>query len=179
MDNVGSYKVVASEELYSGKLRAVKEVIETCDGRRFVHETIEHPGAIVVLPVDDEKRIVCVSQYRHSVGKTVLELPAGTLEVDEEPIVCAQREIQEEIGFGARTLKPLGALYPAPGFCNEQQHLFFAAELFEQHAQCDEDEDITTIRLTVSEFERAIVSGDMQDAKSIALFMRARLEGLV
>jgi ADP-ribose pyrophosphatase len=173
------YRVVSSEELYSGKLRGIRQLVETKDGRRFAHETIEHPGAVVVLPIDDTGRIVCVSQYRHSVGRVVLELPAGTLELGEQPVVCAQREIQEEIGLGAGQLKPLGTLYPAPGFCTEIQHLFVASDLYEKPAECDEDEDITVVRLTVQAFEAAARDGTMQDAKSMALFLRARLEQLV
>jgi ADP-ribose pyrophosphatase len=85
----------------------------------------------------------------------------------------------EEIGMAARTMVPAGMLYPAPGFCDEEQHLFIAQDLYPQTAPQDEDEDITVVNLTVSEFEEAVRSGILNDAKSLALFMRARLLGIV
>jgi ADP-ribose pyrophosphatase len=157
----------------------VRDTLQNDEGKTFYHETIEHPGAVVVLPLMDDGRIVCISQYRHSIRRDILELPAGTLEKGENPAVCAGREIQEEIGMAARELIPLGTLYPAPGFCNEVQYLFVARGLYESPAQPDEDENISPVCMSVEEFEDATLGGTLSDAKSIALFMRARLRGLV
>ena len=172
-------KVISSEVLYQGRLRGVRELIENDRGVRYFHETIVHPGAVVVLPLTANGEIICVSQYRCSIGATVLELPAGTLEKDEPPLECAKREIQEEIGFAARTMVALGTLLPAPGFCNEVQHLFVAQDLYPQSAEQDEDEDISVVRMSVLEFEQGVTSGAINDAKTIALFFRARLAGFV
>ena len=172
-------KVINSEVLYQGRLRGVRELIENDNGIRYVHETIEHPGAVVVLPLSSEGNIVCVSQYRRSMKAVVLELPAGTLEKDEPPLECAKREIQEEIGLAARELIALGTLVPAPGFCNEVQHLFVARDLYPQTAEQDEDEEISVVTMTVHEFEQGVSSGAINDAKTIALFFRARLAGLI
>ncbi len=172
-------KVLKTDLLYQGRLRGIRELIENDKGVQYLHETIEHPGAVVVLPITASGEIVCVSQYRRSMRGVVLELPAGTLEKDEPPIECAKREIQEEIGFAARDVTPLGILLPAPGFCNEVQHLFVARDLYPQTAEQDEDEEITVVEMTVSEFESAIISGGINDAKTIALFYRARLAGII
>jgi ADP-ribose pyrophosphatase len=172
-------KILHTEVLYEGKLRGVRDTLQNEEGKTFFHETIEHPGAVVILPVMDDGTIVCISQYRHSIRKDFLELPAGTLEKGEAPAVCAGREIQEEIGMAATEILPLGTLYPAPGFSNELQYLFVARGLYESPAQPDEDEDISPIFMSPTEIEAAIVSGSLSDAKSIALFMRARLQGLV
>jgi ADP-ribose pyrophosphatase len=172
-------KILQTEVLYQGKLRGVRDTLQNDEGKTFYHETIEHPGAVVVLPLMDDGRIVCISQYRHSIRRDILELPAGTLERGENPAVCAGREIQEEIGMAARELIPLGTLYPAPGFCNEVQYLFVARGLYESPAQPDEDENISPVFMSVEEFEDATLGGTLSDAKSIALFMRARLRGLV
>ncbi len=172
-------KVISSEVLYQGRLRGVRELVENDRGERYFHETIVHPGAVVVLPITANREIVCVSQYRCSVSATVLELPAGTLEKDEQPLECAQREIQEEIAYAARTMVSLGTLFPAPGFCSEVQHLFVAQDLYPQSAEQDEDEEIAVVTLSVAEFERGVTSGAISDAKTIALFFRARLAGLV
>ena len=90
-------KVIESHLLYEGKLRAVRETLESPQGKRFAHETIEHPGAVVILPLLEDGRIVFIEQYRHSVRESILELPAGTLEKGEEPEFCAQRELMEEM----------------------------------------------------------------------------------
>lgn len=172
-------KVISSEVLYQGRLRGVRELIENDRGESYFHETIVHPGAVVVLPITASGEIVCVSQYRCSIGATMLELPAGTLEKGELPLACAQREIQEEIGFGSCTMVSLGTLFPAPGFCSEVQHLFVARDLYPQSAEQDEDEEISVVTLTVLEFERGVASGAISDAKTIALFFRARLAGFV
>jgi ADP-ribose pyrophosphatase len=172
-------KILRTEVLYQGKLRGVRDTLQNDEGKTFLHETIEHPGAVVILPVMDDGRIVCISQYRHSIRREFLELPAGTLEKDESPAVCAGREIQEEIGMAAREIVSLGTLYPAPGFCNEVQHLFVARGLYDSPAQPDEDEQISPVFMTAQEFEQAVVSGALSDAKSIALYMRARLQGLL
>jgi len=172
-------KVISSEVLYQGRLRGIRELVENDRGVRYFHETIEHPGAVVVLPLTASGEIVCVSQYRRSIGALVLELPAGTLEKDEPPLECAKREIQEEIGFAAREMIELGTLIPAPGFCNEVQHLFVARDLFPQSAEQDEDEEINVVTMTSAIFEASVASGAINDAKTIALFFRARLAGLV
>jgi ADP-ribose pyrophosphatase len=172
-------KVLKTEVLYQGRLRGIRELIENDKGVQYHHETIEHPGAVVVLPITASGEIVCVSQYRRSMGGVVLELPAGTLEKDEPPLECAKREIQEEIGFAAREMLPLGILMPAPGFCNEVQHLFVARDLYPQTAEQDEDEEITVVTMKVAEFESGVLSGAINDAKTIALFYRAKLAGIL
>jgi ADP-ribose pyrophosphatase len=172
-------KILQTEVLYQGRLRAVRYHMENAAGKRYTHESIEHPGAVVILPIMADGRIVCVSQYRQSLQSSILELPAGTLEKNEPPIECARREIMEEIGMAARDMQPAGILYPAPGFCTEVQHLFIARDLYDNAATPDEDEEISLALMTTKEFEEAVVSGKLNDAKSIALFMRARLMGLL
>lgn len=172
-------RIVNSEVLYQGRLRAVRDTLELPNGHRHQHETIEHPGAVVILPVTASGTVVFVRQYRHSLRQTILELPAGTLERGEAPAVCAARELAEEIGMAPGELIPLGTLYPAPGFCTEVQHLFFARDLRPEKATPDEDEVITTVELSPSEIDSQIVSGMLNDAKSLALVLRARLENLL
>lgn len=172
-------EVIDSVIVYEGRYRTVRERIRNKEGKTFVHETTQHPGAVVILPIADDGRVVLIEQYRHSVGEILLELPAGTLEIGEEPLVCAGRELQEEIGMAAREIIPLGELFPAPGFCNERQYLFCARDLYESKAQADEDEEITPLRMTRGEIEMAIAAGRLKDAKSISLFMKVILAGLL
>ena len=172
-------KVVDSEILYKGKLTAVRDTVEYPDGRRHRYETIEHPGAVVILPITAAGTVVFVEQYRHSIRRDFLELPAGTLEKGEVPAACAERELMEEIGQAPGELISLGTLYPAPGFCNEIQHLFCARNLRDQKATPDDDEFITVVELSTRQVEDSIQSGRLNDAKSLALILRARLAKLL
>ena len=172
-------RVVSSEILYQGKLRAVRDTVEYPNGSRHAHETIEHPGAVVILPITASGAVVFVEQYRHSIRQSLLELPAGTLERGEDPAVCASRELTEEIGMAPGSLIALGTLFPAPGFCDEIQHLFCAKDLREEKATPDEDEFITIVELDRTQLDEAITSGRLMDAKSLALILRARLAGLL
>ena len=171
--------MVRSEVLYQGKLKAVRDTLEYPDGRCHPHETIEHPGAVVILPLTANGSVVFVEQYRHSIRQSILELPAGTLEKGEDPSVCAARELMEEIGKAPGELVSLGTLFPAPGFCNEIQYIFCARSLRDQKATPDEDEFITTVELSRREIEAAIRSGRLNDAKSLALIFRAMIDNLL
>lgn len=172
-------RVVSSEILYQGRLRAVRDTVEYPNGSCHAHETIEHPGAVVILPITASGSVVFVEQYRHSIRQSLLELPAGTLEKGEDPAVCAFRELTEEIGMAPGSLIALGTLFPAPGFCDEIQHLFCAKDLREGKATPDEDEFITIVELDRVQLDEAITSGKLMDAKSLALILRARLAGLL
>jgi len=124
-------------------------------------------------------RILFIEQYRHSLRKTILELPAGTLEIGEAPFVCAQREITEEVGMQASEWHSLGELYPAPGFSDEKQYLFVGRGLSECRGTPDEDEIIKVVSLSLTEVDECVLSGRLCDAKSISLVTKARLMGLL
>jgi ADP-ribose pyrophosphatase len=168
-------EIVATEELFKGKLKGVRETVRDDNGREFRFELIHHPGAVVVLPILEDGTLALIHQYRHALRTSIFELPAGTLEVGEEPLVCARREIREEIGYDAREIIPLGILHPAPGFCDEVQHLFVAKGLFESPATKDLDEVIEVQPMSYAEVEKAIQVGTITDAKTIATLFRARL----
>lgn len=123
--------------------------------------------------------LLMLKQYRHALRSSIFELPAGTLEAGEDPVVCAQREVREETGFGAKSIESLGIIHPAPGFCNEIQHLFFAKDLYLDPAPQDEDEVIEVVPMELSEVEQRILVGEITDAKTLAALYRAKLKGLL
>jgi ADP-ribose pyrophosphatase len=169
-----------SHLIYQGKtLSLVAESVLLPSGVEHTHLTVTHPGAVVILPVTSDGEILLLRQYRHSLKRWILEFPAGTLNAGEEPLACAKRELPEETGFAAAHWRDLGLLYPAPGFCEEVQHLYFASELSPESAQKDEDELIELQTHSVDAVEALISSGEISDGKSLAAFLRARLIGLV
>ena len=165
-------RVVSSTPIYQGRVIDVRvDEIEIEPGRVFKRDVVSHPGAVVILPVDAEGRILWITQYRYAAGKVLLELPAGTLEDGEDPEGCARREIVEEVGFTAGTWQALGGFYSAPGFCSEYLYAYLATDLREDYADGDEDEDIAVLPLTLEETYERLDTGEIIDAKSIATLM--------
>jgi ADP-ribose pyrophosphatase len=147
-------------------IRLIRETLEI-QGRRMMRETILHPGAVVIVPMLDRSHVLLVRQYRRAVGRTLWELPAGTLEPGERRDRCARRELEEETGWRAGTLRRLGQFYAAPGFVSEQMTIFLAQRLRRSQARPEPDELVTPIILPFQEALAKIRSGAICDAKTI------------
>jgi ADP-ribose pyrophosphatase len=139
-------------------------------------ECIRHPGGALALPVTSEGKLILVRQYRFAVGTRVLEFPAGTVEVNEEPLDTVKREIQEETGYSAKKWQKLGEFFLAPGYSDEIIYAFMAQDLekLEKPPAQDDDEDIEVLVWSPEELEKAILEGEFVDAKSISSFFLAR-----
>ena len=173
-------QTLESQTVFSGPVFSLAdEQLQLATGKLVHHFTIRHPGAVVILPRQDDGTLLLIKQYRHSVGITLLEFPAGTLEAGEEPLTCAKRELAEETGYLATQWQALGHLYPAPGFCSEVQYCFFASGLAPGVAHPDADECIEVVSMSTAEVDQAIRAGRLSDGKSIALYTRANLHGLL
>jgi ADP-ribose pyrophosphatase len=163
------YDVLHSELAFRGKVFDVRiDQLRAPSGLIMRVDIIEHAGAVTLVPLDGEGRILFVRQYRHAAGQWLLELPAGTLEPEEEVEACAARECREEIGMAASQLIPLGECYVAPGYLSELNHLFLAKDLTPSPLPPDADEDLAVVPMTLQEVTAAIASGELIDAKSLA-----------
>ncbi len=160
---------LSSETVYDGKLfRVVREMVRLPDGRERPREIVKHPGAVALVPVDSEDKLILVRQYRRAADRVLLEIPAGTREPGEDAETCALREVQEETGYKANKVTKLGGFYSAPGFCTEYLECFLLTDLEEiTDIEGDEDENIEIERLSRDEAIEAIQRGDICDAKSI------------
>lgn len=159
---------LGSEEIYQGRVITLRrDTIRTTDGKEFQREVVAHPGAVVVVAVEQEQ-LLFVRQYRYAAGESLLELVAGTLEPGEDPSVTAGRELQEEAGFKAGRLTRLGEFFSAPGFCSELLHCFLAEDLTPSRLPGDEDEEIDVERYSLSEVLRMAAAGEIRDAKTLA-----------
>jgi ADP-ribose pyrophosphatase len=167
---------LSGERAWAGRLIAVDvDRVRLADGGEAVREVVRHPGAVVVVAVDRERRILLVSQFRYAVGRTLLELPAGTLAEGEQPQACARRELAEETGHAAAVWTPLARFYSAPGFCDEELHCFLAEDLSPTLACADSDERIEMVPVSLDRALELIDGGDIRDAKSVAgLLLAAR-----
>lgn len=135
---------------------------------------VEHPGAAAALVVKDGL-VLLVEQYRPAAGRQMLEIPAGTIDREEAPLECAQRELQEETGYSAENWEALGHVYPTPGYTNEVLHIFSASGLTKGEQHLDEGEDINVRWIPLTQVEEMIDNGEINDAKTIiAIFKYVR-----
>ena len=164
------HTVIDRQVIYDGKkVRLEIHHLEDPDtGKRHKREVCVHPGAVVVLPLLDNDRVLLIKNYRYAVGESLLELPAGTLERGEEPINCAGRELIEETGYTARRLKPLGTFFTSPGILSERMYAFAAYDLRPGEPSPEEGEDIELRPTPWDEALDMIKSGAILDAKTIA-----------
>lgn len=149
-------------------IRVDSERVSIDSDREIEFDRVVHPGAVVIVPQTKSKEFIMLRQYRHSVREHLIEFPAGTLEANEDPLKCAQRELSEEAGKGAHTWIKLGEIFPAPGFCSEKQFIFLAKDLFEAPGIPDLDESFDIITYSASALNAAILEGKINDSKSLA-----------
>jgi ADP-ribose pyrophosphatase len=165
--------VLSSETVYRGRLFNVElDTLAMDGGVTAYREIIRHPGAVCMVPVTNEGKLLFVTQYRHAAGTRLLELPAGTLEKGEAPADAVVRELQEEVGQFPKRVVPLGGFYVAPGYTTEYIHLFVCSDLEASVLAGDEDEDIEIETLTAADALAAIESGRICDAKSVIGVLR-------
>ena len=146
---------------------------------------MEHPGAAIILAVDDDARVICLRQYRHAAGHRFLELPAGLLDgaPDEQPVEVAARELREEVQLGATSWTHLVSTYPSPGVSAEVQHLFLAQGLSAvdrgEFALEHEEADMTTEWVAFDDLHAAVVKGLLTDSPLVIAVLMARARGLL
>jgi ADP-ribose pyrophosphatase len=173
--------LLASETLFKGMIFAVdRDRLREANGLEIVREVVRHKGGAGALPVFDDGRVALVRQYRHPTGGELLEIPAGKLEVGETPLVCAAREVEQEIGWRAGRLEKLCEFYTTPGFCAEKLYIYLATDLQPATQQLDEDELVEVVYLPLAEAVQMALHGEIEDSKTlIALLWAARLFGSV
>ena len=163
-------RTINSKRTFRGKLIKVDLLdVRLENGREARREIVRHPGAVAVLCRRPDGRFVLVRQFRKPVESVLLEIVAGTREPDEEPAVCAKREVQEETGYKVVLLKRLGSIYTTPGFCDERVEIFVAEIRLSGIQGCpDPDEQIELVCLDKNQIETMLVSGKIKDAKTMA-----------
>jgi len=171
-----SPKINRSTRRYQGRtFGLVTENITLPGGVTVDMDLIRHPGAAAMVPITADGRVVLIRQYRHAVGQTIWEIPAGTLDPGESPLACARRELVEETGFSASRWVELGAITPVPGYSDERVHLFLAFDLEQAQQNLDPDEILDVHETRLAEAVDMIFSRVIEDAKTIVgLLMAAR-----
>ena len=171
-------KQVKREEIYYGKvIHVVKDEVVLDDGTSTIREVVLHNGGVCIA-LRDNGYYYMVKQYRYSLGKEMLEFPAGKIEKGEYPDDAIVREVQEETGYSAKNIKKLGAIIPTCGYCNEKIHLYFGEvdKYVGQHF--DVDERLNLEKYTFKQIKQMIKDGIIDDSKTISLMYQIELEGL-
>lgn len=168
--------IVRRETILRGrKFDFERLVLRTAEGEELTREVVRHPGAVVVLAIHDDGRVVLVRNLRHAIGARLLELCAGTLEPGEDPAACAHRELIEETGFDAATIQPLGRFYTTPGLTNELMHAFVARGLRPVGQRPEADEWLEVVQIQSQELLAMLDRGELSDAKTmLALLLGVR-----
>ena len=139
-------------------------------------EVADHPGGVAVLALDGENNVLTVTQYRYPFGKPLLEIPAGKLDhPGEDPYAAGLRELEEETGAVPGIYEPLGRILPSPGCYGETLHLYLARELRMSEQHLDEDEFLNVERIPFDEMVRRCLDGEIEDAKTVAAVLKAKL----
>jgi 8-oxo-dGTP pyrophosphatase MutT (NUDIX family) len=177
--SASDFTVRGVEEIYRGRVVTLRrDLLEMPDGEQAVREVVEHPGAVGVLAIDESDRVVLVNQYRHPVGRRLDELPAGLLDVADEPALhAAQRELAEEAGLAAEQWDVLVDLNPSPGFSAEAIRIYLARGLSPATAEgfvaAHEELSLTVSRVPLAECVERVLSGDITNGAAVGGIMAA------
>ncbi|RUL55100.1 NUDIX hydrolase [Lysinibacillus antri] len=172
-------KTIHSNEIFKGKIISLKvDDVLLPNGKESKREIVNHPGAVAVIAVTDEGKLILVEQYRKALERSIIEIPAGKLEPGEAPEVTARRELEEETGLGCHTLTYLQTFATSPGFADEIIHLYVAEDLFEieEKAELDEDEFVEILKVSIDEAEEMVQNKRIYDAKTAFAVLWMRLK---
>ncbi len=171
--------VVSTECVFDGMLLHVRrDRVRLPDGRLATREYVVHPGAVLIVPVLADGRLVVERQYRHPVGQVFIEFPAGKLDPGEAELATAQRELVEEAGYEATTWTPLGRVHSVVGYSSEAIDFYVAEGLTHVGARLDDGEFLEIVTMSIDEMLAALDRGEITDAKTVAaLLLYARRRG--
>lgn len=168
---------LSREDKFTGRIVTVHvDTVELPGGRTATREVVDHPGGVAVLALDGENNVLTVTQYRYPFGKPLLEIPAGKLDhPGEDPYEAGLRELKEETGAVPGAYQSLGRILPSPGCYGETLHLYLARDLRMEGQHLDEDEFLNVERVPFAEMVRRCLDGEIEDAKTVAAVLKAKL----
>ena len=170
MTNKFEEKTIATTQIFNGKIIKLQlDEVTLPNGETSKREIIKHPGAVAVIAVTDDNKILFVEQYRKPLEKSLVEIPAGKLEADEKPEITAKRELEEETGYTTDKLELVTSFYTSTGFADELLYIYYTDKLMplKEKKALDEDEFVELMELTLEEAESLMIEKKIHDAKTV------------
>lgn len=167
-----------TRNIYKGKVVTLNiDTVTLPNGVTIDLEMIRHPGASAVVPMKDAHTVILIRQFRHAANGFIYEIPAGKLNPGEDPLDCASRELEEEIGYRATTFELLSSIFTAPGFTDEVIHIYKATGLVPGRQNLDRDEVLDVLEMPLTEAIKQIQAGTIQDGKTIVGLQAVYIHG--
>lgn len=170
------------EQTYKFKGRIINLRVDQArlpNGRTASREVVEHPGGVCIAALTEQNELLFVRQFRYPYGEVLLELPAGKLDVGEDPLEAGKRELKEETGAAARDYTDLGKLYPSPGYCGEVIHMYMATGLSYGEMNPDEDEFLEVEKIPLKKAVQMVLDNEIRDAKTQAAVLKVYVKTMV
>lgn len=167
-------KTIQTEMKFQGKIITLQvDDVQLPNGKAGKREIVKHPGAVAVIAITDDKKIILVEQYRKALERSIIEIPAGKIEPNEDPELTALRELEEETGYTTKKLQYIQSFATSPGFADEIIHLYLAENIVkvEEKAELDEDEFVELMHVSLEEMESMITTKQIYDAKTAFAFL--------
>ncbi|MBQ8738533.1 MAG: NUDIX hydrolase [Clostridia bacterium] len=167
-------KQLSSRQIFDGRVvKLFVDDIELPNGGKSIREYIKHPGAVCVIPIDEDKNVIMVRQFRYPFGRTLLEIPAGKLEPNEDPNEAVKRELEEESGVIAEKIEFIGMTYTTVAFTNEQIYTYLATGLTYTAPHTDEDEFVEVEKIPLDVLVEMVMNGEIKDSKTQVAILKA------
>ena len=167
-------KKLTSRQVFDGVVvKLFVDEVELPNGEKSVREIVRHPGAVCVVPVDNDGNVIMVRQYRYAFSQVLLEIPAGKLEKGEEPLPAAMRELEEETGTVAGKMEYLGELYTTVAIFDEKIHMYLATDLTYKDAHPDQDEFLEVEKVPLDTLVKMVMNGEIKDSKTQVAILKA------
>lgn len=168
-------KTISSDRIYTGKTISLKVDTVEIENRGYQkREIVEHLGAVGVVAVTDENKVILIKQFRKPIEQVIWEIPAGKLEIGESPKDCAIRELKEETGYSAKNIKLIHKFFTSAGFSNQKIYIFLATGLTKGDPDFDEDEIIEKYEVDIDEAQNMVIKNEIEDAKTIIGILLAK-----
>ncbi len=168
-------KILSTKQIFKGRVIDVRtHEVELPDGKHSDRELVYHHGGVGVIAVTPEREVFMVSQYRIAARDMMLEIPAGKLEKDEDPLDAGLRELEEETGYKAETIVPLGVYYATPGYCSEKLTLYLATGLTKTHQHLDDGEFLNVTKYPLDKLYEMVMNNEIYDCKTAIAILKAK-----
>ena len=160
-------KTISSDRIYTGKVISLKvDTVEIENKGYQKREIVEHQGAVAIVALTDDDKVVLIKQFRKPIEQVIWEIPAGKLEIGENPKDCAIRELKEETGYSAKNIKLIHKFFTSAGFSNQKIYIFLATGLNKGEPEFDEDEIIEKYEIDINEARNMVINNEIEDAKT-------------